>query len=165
MPVVEWGRLSISIVITLYVLKKEHPQRTTTLSSDSLQDQNYWTNGCNRWGNGRYQTRFKNLLYIARGFVELKCSCMMLALEQWLVTDFSDDKHYNKNVTKNCWTFPTLFEGCLTGGWNWLFWYYTAENASYECSWSSREPVVTFNTGVTFYSLCCSCSSSEMNNN
>jgi len=36
----------------------------------------------------------------------------MLALEQWLVTDFNNDMHYNKNVTKNCWTFPTLFEGC-----------------------------------------------------
>ena len=40
----------------------------------------------------------------------------MLVLEQWLVIDFNNDKHYNKNVTKNCWTFPTLFEGCLTVG-------------------------------------------------
>lgn len=163
MPVVEWGRLSISIVIILYVLKKEHPQRTTILSVESLQDQNYWTNGCNRWGNGRYQTRFKNLLNIARGFVELKCSCMMLALEQWLVTDFNNDKLYNKTVTKTCWTFSSLFEGCFNLGWSWLFWYYTVENASYECSWSRWEPMVTFNAGVTFYSLCCS--SSEVNKN
>jgi len=61
-------------------------------------------------------TKLALRIYSTLQEVLFKCSCMMLALEQWLVTDFNNDKHYNKNVTKNCWTFPTLFEGCLTVG-------------------------------------------------
>jgi hypothetical protein len=40
----------------------------------------------------------------------------MLALEQWLVTGFNNGKNYNKNMTKNCWTFSSLFEGCFSVG-------------------------------------------------